>query len=132
MSTTLPFGRKLPTDGDRGSSWFDDLETNIALNDAHTHDGVTSPLLPSKNISKPTTTLLAASWSAVAGENGTYKQTVSTPSGVTVAAMIVKFAVNSAGGEFGNQLFLTVRRVTDLTYDVFINDNSLEVLATYG
>lgn len=132
MSTTLPFGRKLPTDGDRGSTWFDDLEANINLNDAHTHDGVTSPFLPSKNISKPTTVILAANWAAVAGQNGTYSQTVATPSGVTVAAMITKFQVNDAGGTFGDQLFLTVQRVSNLTYEVFINDNTIEVLATYG
>ena len=132
MSTTLTYGRKLPTDGDRGSTWFDDLETNISLNDAHTHDGVTSAPILSKNLTKSTQVILAASWAAVAGQSGTYSQTVTLPSGVTVANMIPKFQVNSAGGELGNQIFLTIRRVTSLSYEVFINDNTLEVLATYG
>ena len=132
MSTTLTFGRKLPTDGDRGSTWFDDLETNIALNDAHTHDGVTSASLATKDLTKATQTLLSASWAAVSGEQGTYSQTVSLPSGVTLANMMPKFQVNTAGAELGDILDLRVEQVTSVSYEIFINDNSLEVLATYG
>ena len=125
MSTTLPFGHKLPTDGDRGSSWFDDLEANIAIDDAHTHDGNTSAFIPSKNLTKSTSTILSASWAAVSGQSGTFSQTIVLPSGVTVAKMIPKFQINTAGATFGDILSLAVHRVTNLSYEVFIIINFL-------
>lgn len=131
MSTTLPFGRKLPTDGDRGSSWFDDLEANIALDDAHTHDGVTSPLLPSTSIGKTTTAIANASWAAVAGQIGTFSQTIVLPSGITMLNMIPKFQINN-GADLGDILYLTMQQITATSYELFINDSSLDVLATYG
>ena len=132
MSTTLTYGRIKPTDGDRGSTWFDDLENNIDLNDAHTHDGVTSPSLPAKNLAKSTQTLLNTSWAAVAGQLGTYSQTVVLPSGVTMANMMPKFQVSTVGAEEGNIIYPTVHQVSGTSYEIFINDNTLDLLATYG
>lgn len=132
MSTTLTYGRKLPTDGDRGSTFFDDLEANIAINDAHTHDGVTSPSIPGKNIAKSTQTILTGSWASVAGQIGTYSQTVTLPSGVTTANMLPKFQVNNAGPDQGDIIYPTIRWASTTSYDIFINDNTVEILATYG
>lgn len=131
MSTTLTYGRKLPTDGDRGSTWFDDLEDNIALDDAHTHDGITSPFIPSQNISKQTQNILAGNWVAVGGQQGTFSQTVVTPSGVTLANMLPKFQVNS-GGDLGDIIYPTIHQISSNSFEIFINDNSLDILASYG
>ena len=131
MGTTLTYGRRLPIDGDRGSTWFDDLETNIQLNDAHTHDGVTSAPIPSQNIGKSTQSILLGNWVAVTGQSGTFSQTVVLPSGVTLANMLPKFQV-SGGAEDGNIVYPTINQVSATSYEIFINDNTLNLLATYG
>jgi len=131
MSTTLTYGRRKPTDGDKGSTWFDDLENNIDLNDAHTHDGVTSAPIPSQNIAKNTSAIANASWLPVSGQQGTYSQTISMPSGVTMANAVFKFQINN-GANLGDVIYPTVQQISGTSYEIFINDNSLDVLATYG
>ena len=131
MSTTLTYGRKKPSDGDKGSSWFDDLENNIDIDDAHSHDGVTSTAIPAQNIGKGTSAIANASWVAVSGQQGTYSQTISLPSGVTMLNMIPKFQINN-GADLGDLIHPTIRQISVTSYEIFINDNSLDVLATYG
>lgn len=126
MATTLPFQRILPTDGDRGSEWFDALESNISINDAHTHDGVTSPLIPASNISKATQAISSGSWVLVSG--GTYSQTVSMPSGVTMANAVFTFRETATG----HVIHPTIEQVTANSYEIFINDNTLDLTVTYG
>lgn len=132
MSTTLTYGRKLPDDGDKGSSFFDDLEVNIALNDAHTHNGVDSAPIPIQNLSKSTQAVLSGNWVAVAGQSGTFSQTIVLPSGITMANFIPKFQVDNAGAEFQDIIHPSIKQVTTTSYEIFINDNTLDLLATYG
>ena len=127
-ATTLTYGRKVPSDGDKGSTFFDDLEANIALDDAHTHNGTNSAVLESKYITKGTSTILAASWGAVAGQAGTYKQTVTLPSGFTMGSFVMSFYDKSTGHQFSP----TVEKVSSSTYDIYVNDNTLAVKAVYA
>lgn len=129
MPTTLTYGRKVPLDGERG--FFTNLEDNIARDDAHNHDGSNSPQLNTKNLTKDTSTILAASWAAVAGQAGTFKQTITVPTGHAVNSMLVKFYVNG-GGEDGHEIHPSIQKVSATAYDIFINDNSVEVKAVYG
>jgi len=131
MSITLPYGRKKPEDGDKGSTWFDNLEDNIDLNDAHTHDGVTSAPIPSQNIGKNTSAIANASWLPVSGQQGTFSQTITLPSGVTMANAIFKFQINN-GADLGDIIYPTVRQASGTSYEIFTNDNSMDILATYG
>lgn len=129
MSTTLSNGYKLPADGDRGSTWFDDLESNITRVNGHTHDASDSEAIPAKNLTKGTSTILAANWSLVSG--GTYKQTITLPSGYTMAATLFKFQINN-GSEAGDLIFPTIEQASATSYEIYINDSTVEVLATYG
>ena len=128
MSTTLSYGYKLPDGGDRGSSWFLDLESNITRVNGHTHDGINSPPLPASSITKGTSSIVNGSWSLVA--DGTYKQSITLPAGFTVDTAIMKFQVDS-GGEDGDDFYPTIVKTGVNTYDIYINDNSIDVLATY-
>lgn len=128
MSTTLSNGYKLPTAGDRGSSWFSDLEDNIVRVNSHDHDGINSEKLASSNIERQTSSLVAGNWTLVA--DGTYKQTVSMPSGYTMTESTFKFQINS-GADLGDIFYPVIDRLTDTSYDIFINDNTVDVLVTY-
>jgi hypothetical protein len=127
-STTLTYGRKVPSNGDKGSSFFGDLEDNIALDDAHNHNGTNSALIDAKNITKGSNTILAASWAAVSGQSGTYKQTVTLPSGYTMGSITMCFYDNTTGHQF----YPTIEKVSSSTYDIYVNDNTLVVKAVYA
>lgn len=125
MSITLSKGYKLPETGDRG--FWTDLEFDISRLNAHKHDGSDSTLISAFNLDKSSQTLLAAAWTAVAGQAGTYKQTVTLPTGNAMSTILPRF-LNPAGDD----MLLSVRKVSVNSYDVFINDNTLDVTVIYG
>lgn len=56
--TSLTYGLKAPDDGDQSSGasgWFSALRANFVAIDAHTHNGVNSPLISIANVSPLTT-----------------------------------------------------------------------------
>ena len=67
MSSTLTYQRKKPDASDDSTSWMSDLEDNIDLDDAHTHDGVTSPLLSAGAVGKDFITKSTADWGILSG-----------------------------------------------------------------
>jgi len=118
-------GYKIP---ERGDNFWSYLIFNwLRMND-HTHNGTDSEQLSPKNFTKSTANIASGSWAAVTGHAGTYKQTITVPTGYTVAAMQVKFYESVSGDE----VHPTVRKVTATTYDVYINDNTLSLVAVYG
>lgn len=127
MSTTTARGYRKPQTGDRG--WYSDLEFNIDRVDAHSHNGTDSVALPSSTITKSTQDVLAANWSSQ-GE-GNYKQTLTLPLGYNWNDSQIRFYVNGGPAD-GQEVLLSVKRVSTNTFDVFINDNSLELKAVYG
>lgn len=130
MSTTLPNGLKTPSDGERGT-WWDQIIDAIERVDSHVHNGSDSEPIEAKNLTHGSSTLLAASWAAVAGQSGTYKQTVTVPSGYTEGSYSKTFFVDS-GSEAGTQIFPAVVKASSTTYDVYINDNSIQVKVIYA
>jgi len=127
MSTTLTYGRKRPDDGDRGSTFFDDLENNITLDDAHDHDGTDSPLLPTSSFINTTQAIASGPWAAVSGKPGLYKQTVTLPGTLTYDGRGIFFKDSTSGHIYN----LKVEKVSATTYDVFINDNTVSLTAIY-
>lgn len=130
-ATTTTYGYKMPTRNDRGSEVFDALEANITRSDIHSHDGSNGAKINPKDFSKTTTTLALASWVAVAGQTGTYRQLLTVPAGYTLDESLVKCFVGS-GSEAGNILFLSIEKVSSTTAYVYINDNTIDVKVTYA
>jgi len=126
MSTTLSKGYKLPADGDRGSTFYNDLEANITLVNSHDHDGTDGERIHVKNLTKGAQTLLAAGWSADAG-GSTYTQSVTMPTGYLFDEVDIRFK-NTANG---NILYPTVTKTGASAYTISVNDNTLEILCTY-
>jgi hypothetical protein len=122
---TLTYGRKKPDTGDIGDEVFDALENNMDLDDAHTHDGVTSPLVPSNNINKIKQNILAANWSLVG--NGIYKQNVTIVGSKLFDNLHFVFRDTSNGSQY----FLKFEKTSPTQFDVFINDNSKDITIYY-
>jgi hypothetical protein len=127
MSVTTSKGFRKPQAGDR--NWYSDLEFNIDRTDAHRHDGLDSVLLASPSITKATQDVLAASWVSL-GE-GNYRQTLTFPLTYSWNDAQIKFYVNG-GAMDGEEVLLSVKRLSASTFDIFINDNTLALKAVYG
>jgi hypothetical protein len=126
MSTTLSYGFKLPDTGDRGASFFPDLEANIQQINDHTHNGVNSAPLAITAVVITTQNITSAGWTLVAG--GIYKQTVTMPATLTYDAVSMEFRLTSSK----HQILPTIEKVSANTYDIFINDNTVDVTALYS
>lgn len=106
MSTTTSHNLVKPATGDRGTVFWPALEAAIQRLNDHTHNGTDSEALNPRYFSKTTNTLALASWSAVAGQTGTYRQLETVPTGYTVDGSNPKFMIGS-GSDAGAQLFLS-------------------------
>jgi hypothetical protein len=144
MHTILPYGRYVPSDGDTGSNdWFDDLEHDIALDDAHTHDGVTSSKLTSTSITAVTHTIstttdvsdITVGW--VLQSSGEYKRRIamatffSSLKFAEVKVEIQKFTATSGGVDLYDVIYPTIEQVGESTFDLYVNDLSTAFRAIY-
>ena len=137
MSSTLTYGRILPATGDAGSVWFPALETNIALDDAHDHDGTDSARLTSVAFTKFTSSIVAADWSSDGG--GNYSKVVTVPAGISAAASPhneinyydIVCMISTAGATFGDRIYPQIERESATTFTVRVNDSSLDILIYY-
>lgn len=125
MSTTLSYGYKLPQDGDRGSTFFPDLEADIQQLNDHNHNGTNSAQLTIQAVAITTQAISSASWVAQGG--GTFKQTVTLPGTLTYDAIAMQFRITSSK----HIIYPTIEKVSGTTYDIYVNDNSIGVTALY-
>lgn len=122
---TLSYGYKQPETGDKGSIWFPALEFDINRLNLHSHNGLDSVKLSSSSVVATVQIVSAAGWVSQGG--GTYKQTVTCPAGITVDDYEIATWDNVAG----NKLYLTIAKVTANTFDVSINDNTVNLRVKY-
>ena len=122
---TLTYGYKQPETNDKGPVVFPALEFNIARLDAHTHDGSDSAKLSASSITPLTDTILNASWVLVA--NGIYSQTVTLPGALDYDLIHFDFRLNSDKSRINP----TIERVSDTQYEIFINDNTIDIDVLY-
>lgn len=123
---TLTYGMKIPENGDLSNDWMPAIADNFTQQDGHTHDGVNSPLLSSSAFTVITVAASAAGW--VSQGNGTYKQTVTMPGTLAYDNKNIAFRDASSG----DILYLTCKKVTATTFDIYINDNSISVTVLIG
>lgn len=124
MSTTLSNGYKKPQTGDRGNTFFTDLEDNIQRVNDHSHNGTDSEKIETKNFTKGSQTISSGSWTLVS--DGIYRQLVTVPSGHDVDEMIPKFLIDD------DIYHPTIEKVSSTTYYIYINDNTKDVVVKYG
>lgn len=121
---TTTYGYKKPVANDKGPTIFPAMEFNIDRLDQHDHDGVNSKPLSASAIAVTTQNILAAGWVLVA--NGIYKQTVTLAGALLYNNVITQFRKTN-----GDIIMLTQKKISATTYDVYINDNSIDIVAVY-
>ena len=128
MTTTLTYGRKKPSTGDRGSTFFGNLEDNITLDDAHSHDGNDSVKVTTKNLTRSTVAVTNSGWSS---SGVMYRKLVTLTTGWTLGACDVRFFLNG-GTLTKNEIFPTCEWVTSGTFYLYmpVNDQAVDVLLT--
>jgi hypothetical protein len=127
---TLTYGLKQPETPDSGAEFYPALEANIAQLDAHAHNGTDSAKLPITAIDATTQSISAGSWSATSG--GNYRQLITIPSALTTAGYTMDtLAIQFRDASAGHMIWPTVEKVSNTTYYVYTNDNSLGLTAVY-
>lgn len=125
MSVTLSYGFRKPQDGDKGSTFWDDLENDIQQTNDHSHNGTNSAKLIASATESIVNDVFAANWAV----NGyTYRQTLTVPSGVSFDKMNVIFR----GATNGRQAFLQTEKLSATQYYVYCNDNTKSFKAVYS
>lgn len=123
---TLTYGMQVPSNGDFGSVFYPALAANFTQIDAHNHDGTTSPKITSFSITPITQAIIHADWVLVS--NGIYRQAVTVPAGLSYDSVIISFRDATSG----NYYDLSVEKITSGQYYVYINDNTVDLTASYG
>lgn len=126
MAITLSFGYIKNQTGDKGSVFWPDLEFNIQRINDHSHNGVNSAKLNNASIDSITQNILAAAWVSDV-DPGTYKQTVTVPAGVDLNKHYPRFK-HVGTGEI---VFLCATILSDSQFEVFINDNTVDLQVAY-
>lgn len=122
---TLSNGYLQPETGDRGSVWFPAIESNIQRLNDHNHNGVNSEMLTPEAFAGLTdsTSLIPANW--VLQANGLYRAPVTMPGNTQFDTRSIILRTN------GRRLYADIEKITDNTFYVYVNDNSLTVTVLY-
>lgn len=125
---TLSYGFKTISNGVRG--FWNDLNSNFTQLNNHSHNGTNSSKLAPTAINKATQQILAAAWSATSG--GLYTQTVTLPTNYLFSTgLSIKFYVYT-GGNITDEITMSAVRLSDSTYQLETNDNTLTLTAVYA
>lgn len=126
MSLILSFGYRKPQDGDKGSTFWDDLEDDIQQLNDHSHNGTNSAKLSANATNSISADVFAANWVA----NGyTYRQLLTVPTGMAYDNLNVIFRDAATARR---QAFLQTEKVSATQYYVYCNDNTKSFKAVYS
>lgn len=128
---TTTMGYKKPQTGDRGSTYFPALEYNIDRQDSHKHDGTDGVQINPKDLNHQVTSISSASWAAVAGQAGTYSQTITMPTGYTMDLSLLQVWINGSPDD-GARIFPSIVKASSNTFTIYVNDNTLNLKVIYG
>lgn len=130
MATTLSYGFERPVTGDKGSVFWPILEDNITRTNDHTHNGTNSSLLTAAASVATAQSVSSAGWGSLSG--GLYRQTVTLPAGLTgVGGTYAKYSIEIRNAANGRRLYLQTERVSDTTFYVWCNDNTIDLTVVY-
>ncbi len=118
---TLSMGVFKPDNGDTGDVFFPDMAANCQWMNDHTHNGTNSQLLASTQ-----QTISAGAWALAPIGGGLYVQTVTMPGAYTYDNCSMWFKLSS--NEF---VYPSIERASATSYKVYVNDNSLALIANY-
>lgn len=125
MATTLSYGFINPQNGDKGSTWFPAMNSNIVQLNNHNHDGVTSAPITASYITKGTVTVSSGSW--VSDGTGRFRQDVTVPSGFNMDDYTIQVRLQSNG----YIIHPSFEKLTTNTFRIYSLDNTLTYLVVF-
>lgn len=119
MSTALLHGLVRPVTNDSGESFFPQLEANVQYQ---------------SDVLSNTSSVLSAAWGASLGFGGQYRQLITLPVLLTASPKSFIFddlqlKVKDASG---NVCYPSIVRVSDTTFYIYTNDNTVAYTINYG
>lgn len=126
----INFGIRIPQNKDGGVVWAKALEHNWEnVYVTHNHNGVNSEKLSIDSLDRKSTLIRPVDWTNHSNGSG-YIQNVSLPSGLSLDKVEPIFYINS-GPERFKRVHPQVNPLSLTTYELIINDSSLELVALY-
>ena len=122
MSQDIGFGLRKPEDGDK--NFWDELERLFDKMVQHTHNGVDSLTVNLSDLVKPNQILSSVDWVPVIDRG--YVQSVTLPTGLNLENTEIEVKIN-AGPKQYTIINPTMEPTSLTTFDIIVNDNSLEL-----
>lgn len=130
MSSTLTYGFVKPATGDKGSTFWGQLEDDLQQLNDHNHNGINSAKLSASSQEAVAQSVTSAGWANLSG--GLYRQTVTLPATLTsVAGTYAKYNISFRNAADGSEMFLHKVQVTTTTFYVYCNDNTINLTVVY-
>ncbi len=130
MADTLSYGFQRPETGDKGSVFWPILEDNITQLNSHSHNGTNSALLTAAASVATVQPLDSSGWGSLS--DGLYRRTVTMPAALTgIGGTYAKYSIEIRDFTSGRRLFLQTERVSDTTFYVWCNDNTIDINILY-
>lgn len=123
MATTLSNGYIKPDTGDRGNVFFPALESNIERVNDHNHDGANSEKLTASSIEAILDTINPGDW--VLQASGLYRALVSMSGSLEFDTKGIQLRANN------KPIYADMEKVTNNSFYVFVNDNTLTITVLY-
>lgn len=126
---TLTKGYLKPETGDRGSTFFPALESNIQQVNDHDHNGSNSQKLTASSIDAISQTIIATGWVLVTAN--VYRQLVTMPGTLQYDTSTIQCVINN-GTNIGAIFNPKIVKVSANTFYTYVNDNTLDVVIKYS
>jgi len=130
----LDYNFRKPEKGDSGLVSANALEHNIDLVVAHNHNGTNSEKIAPNALDRQSDSIRAVDWVANPTGEG-YKQTVSISNdaqiaGVSMATSEPAFYISIGTNKY-KRIYPDLQNISLTTYDLIVNDSSLELEVLY-
>lgn len=127
MRLTTPYQFKVPEVDDNGAIVASAIEDTIDQLNDHTHDGITSALLPLNSVETQSQVVSSASWAVVEDVPDSFRATVTMPVGLEFD----KTPPQLFNNDTGEMLLLTCNKLGTSSFEIFTWDDELEVKVVY-
>lgn len=129
MGSTLSEGIFKPAAGDRGSVFGPGMAQNAQYQNDHQHSGADgSKAIPASYLTKATASLTAANWVA---SGNLYYQAVTLPGGYSFDTTNISCRIGNGTAD-GDYFYPTIEKASASTFNIYVNDNTLDVDILYA
>ncbi len=120
MSSTLTYGFVKPATGDKGSTFWGQLEADIQQLNDHNHNGTNSAKLDASSSMAVVQNLTTTAWTEV---DGTFHKTITIPAALTnVGGTVDDYSIQFRDFTTGEVAYLSFIKASSTQITVYTND----------